>query len=121
MRLFFETGGQGAGFLAAAALGFALAMLLDGGRSHPLWRAALDVLLLTAVGAALLWLNLFLAQERLRSYHLLGMTVGALLYVRGTGEIRRAALRFLKGRKKRNAAGNCAPESEVFENHITEG
>lgn len=90
MNLFFETAGQSICFLAAVPVGLALAFLLDGCRSEGVIRAILDVVSLISAGIALLTLTVFLQDEKLRLYHVLGMLVGCILYMGGVGRMRYA-------------------------------
>lgn len=89
MNLFFETAGQSLCFLLAIPIGLLLAFLLDGSHGEGIARAVMDVLSLIGAGTALLALTVFLQDEKLRMYHVLGMLVGCILYTGGVGRLRR--------------------------------
>ncbi len=91
MNLFFETAHQAGSFLAAAPIGFVVAMGLDVGRRGGIARFLLDVLVLSAAGLALVVLLLLGREESMRLYHMLGLGVGALLYSGGIGKLSRLA------------------------------
>ena len=96
MKLFFETSAQAYSFLAAVPVGFGTALCLDVGKRENLWRVVLDLLLLLLCGYALLVLVFALQEDGLRMYHLLGVTTGGLLYMRGIGSIKRGILSIKK-------------------------
>ena len=118
MRLFFETGAQSASFLAAVPIGFALAFCLDWLKGKQVLRLVLDVCFFLLAGLSLLVLTIFLSEEKLRLYHLLGMIVGSLLYVRGIRAFVRGIIRFFQNRKRNidDAEGIPASQGEEIKN-----
>ena len=91
MKLFFETAHQADCFLLMIPLGLALAFLLDADVFAGRVRLLLDCLLILAAGAAVLVSIVFWRESGLRLYHLLGLFIGAVLYVHGIGRLIRAA------------------------------
>lgn len=111
MRLFFETSGQGIAFLAAIPVGFLLAACLDCAKGKPLLRAVLDIAVLMLSGFVLLLLTVLLSEEKLRIYHLLGLVIGAFLYLKGAGEVKRMIAAFYL-RKKQKIEGVSGLDGE---------
>ena len=112
MRLFFETDGQGISFLAAIPLGFLLAVCLDCAKGRMVLRAVLDVIVLMICGFILLLLTVFLSEEMLRIYHLLGLATGGVLYLRGTWRIKRSMILTARKRKKLKTEGILNAQNE---------
>lgn len=93
MRLFFETAGQAQRFLFMAPLGFLVAMCLDADAWAGRLRPVVDVLLLLACGFLMLTAIAIYRESGLRAYHLLGLLVGAILYMQGVGKVIRGIAR----------------------------
>lgn len=87
MKLFFETAHQANCFLLMIPLGLMLAFLLDADVCTGRIRLLFDCLLIVAAGAAVLLSIAFWRESSLRLYHLLGIFVGAVLYVHGIGRL----------------------------------
>lgn len=100
MNLFFETAHQAGSFLAAAPIGFVVALGLDLGRREGITRFLLDVLVLSAAGIALVVLLLLGREESMRLYHMLGLGVGALLYSGGIGRLNRLVRSKIEKKRK---------------------
>ena len=83
MRLFFETAQQALSFLAAVPVGFLIAAFLSIGSVGGFFRLAADIAVLLLGGVILVFLLAILGDNALRLHHLLGVLVGALLYLRG--------------------------------------
>lgn len=87
MKLFFETARQANCFLLMIPLGLVLAFLLDADVFAGRIRLLLDCLLIVAAGGAVLLSIVFWQESGLRLYHLLGLFIGAVLYVHGIGRL----------------------------------
>ncbi len=83
MKLFFETAAQANLFLLTVPVGIAAAAMTDlfthTGAFRPLW----DVLAFLFLGAGLGLTVILLGDAGLRSYHILAVLVGAILYFAG--------------------------------------
>lgn len=123
MRLFFETGGQSASFLLAVPIGFALAVCLDWLKEKQMVRLLLDVGFFLLSGLSLLILTMLLSEEKLRLYHLLGMSIGGLLYLRGIRVVGRGMMDFFQKhkRKKHEAEGIYTSQSEKVKEEAGKG
>lgn len=103
MNLFFETASQARSFLTAVPVGFCAVMCLDCGRGEGVLRAAIDLLLMLLTGLGMMLMVFALQEDGLRLYHALGGIVGALLYLRGVGRVKRAAKALMRSlQKERN-------------------
>ncbi len=112
MNLFFETANQAQCFLAAVPIGFATAMGLDIGRREGIVRFLMDVLILAMSGLSLILLLLLLHEGAIRLYHLLGLGVGALLYINGVGKLMRLLRRRLQKRNEKKRINKQESEAE---------
>lgn len=101
MKLFFETAHQADCFLLMIPLGFMLALCLDADAAAGPIRLILDCLLILAAGAAVLSAIAFWRESGLRLYHLLGLLIGAVLYVHGLGRLIRLAARKVRNHPRR--------------------
>lgn len=101
MMLFFETSKQAWCFLAAVPVGFLIALCLCIGKKEGMIRLLLDLLLLGSCGVALIGMLLFFREGFLRLYHLLGMMLGAILYLNGICQVKRKISRRFKEKRQR--------------------
>lgn len=100
MMLFFETAKQAWCFLAAVPVGFLIALCLCIGKKEGMIRLLLDLLLLGSSGIVLIGMLLFFREGFLRLYHLLGMILGAFLYLNGICQVKRKISRSIKEKRQ---------------------
>ena len=83
MKLIFETSGQAVSFLLAVPLGFLTCFFLCLSRTEGMVSAIFDLLILLSAAYLFFFLFVIRCSMELRCYHMLGMTAGALLCMRG--------------------------------------
>lgn len=101
MTLFFETAHQVWSFLGAVPAGFLVALCLDAGRNEGIIRMALDLLLLSVLGLGTVVMISLFRDQSLRLYHLLGMLLGAILYLQGLCRLKSYLVRVIKQKRLR--------------------
>ena len=104
MKLFFDTNLQAVVFLLSVPTGFLAACFLSSGIKNTCLQMILDILTLLLAGTVLAALILIFRENGLRSYHLLGLLTGAILYLCGLSRVaKRVGTAY---REKRNAGRN---------------